>query len=230
MEVAGLIELILARRLQTRREVPRAIQLARAVESGRAVSPIPTHGLADHLASMSAVLDERQAWEEQVLFPMLIGDGSPRRAILTRRMLAQHDVTAAQLECLRRLANGFAVPPGSGEAWWTLMRACRKLDCDLREHMRLEARLGAAFPYDLSSGVATAGGALAATSHARRPGEAAAGPRARRRSRSVGPPIGTAGGACGGLDRLRLGLARSARSRSPTPAASSVPTEAPRPN
>ena len=62
------------------------------------------------------------------------------------------------------------------------------------------------------------------------PGEAAAGPRARRRSRSVGPPIGTAGGACGGLDRLRLGLARFARSRSPTPAASSVPTEAPRPN
>jgi hypothetical protein len=213
-DVAGLIELITIRRHETLRGFSPAVRLAWAA------GPARGHALADHLASMATDLEGRKQWSEQVLFPILLGDETPRAALLVGRALAQHAVAAAQIDRMHALASGYAVPLGSGETWWSLMCACRKLDCELRAQMRLEARLGAAFPLKGSSGKPA--------------------PSARRRTAQGVLDVRTDGDVRrGALPALRLDPGRPAASRAknptpipPTPARRASPalTQAPRLN
>jgi hypothetical protein len=192
VDVAGLIELITIRRHETLRGFAPAIRLAWAA------GPARGHALADHLASMATDLVDRQRWSEQVLFPILLGDETPRGALLVGRALAQQAIAAAQIDRMQALASGYAVPPGSGETWWSLMGGCRKLDCELRAQMRLEARLGAAFPLKGS------------------PGEGA--PKSRRRVAETLLEVKASGEARrGGLAPLGLAPGRPAARRRQTP-------------
>lgn len=138
-DVAGLIELILTRYHEThRREFPEAIRLARKVEAVHAADAVCPRGLADHLAFMADDLESHQQREEQVLFPMILNGGGPMVRFPIGRMMAEHKDVDEQLARLRTLTHDYAAPDGACETWRALMRACRKLDCDLTEHMRLE--------------------------------------------------------------------------------------------
>lgn len=139
LDVPGLIELILTRYHEThRREFPEAIRLARKVEAVHAADPECPRGLADHLAFMADDLESHQQREELVLFPMMLNGGSPMIRMPISRMMAEHLDVEDQLTRLRALTHDHAAPPGACHTWQALARACRKLDADLREHMRLE--------------------------------------------------------------------------------------------
>ncbi len=138
-DLAGLIHLILTRyHAVHRREFPEAIRLAQKVEAVHADAPDCPHGLACHLAFMADDLEGHQQREEAVLFPMILGGGSAMIRFPIQRMMAEHADVEEQILQLRRLTRDYAVPPGACGTWQALMRACRKLDCDLQEHMRLE--------------------------------------------------------------------------------------------
>ncbi|HEY0649335.1 hemerythrin domain-containing protein [Phenylobacterium sp.] len=138
-DVVGLIELILTRYHQThRREFPEAIRLARKVEAVHAADPRCPRGLADHLALMADDLEGHQQREEQVLFPMILNGGGPMIRFPIGRMMVEHADVDEQLARLRTLTHDYAAPDRACETWRALVRACRKLDCDLTEHMRLE--------------------------------------------------------------------------------------------
>ncbi|MBX3485862.1 hemerythrin domain-containing protein [Phenylobacterium sp.] len=146
-DIAGLIELIQVRYHDThRREFPEAIRLARKVEAVHAADPGCPKGLADLLALMLDDLESHQRREEQVLFPMLAAGGGPMVRFPIARMMAEHVDVDGQLASLRAITHDFAEPEAACDAWRELMRLCRKLDADLREHMRLEnEQLFAAF-------------------------------------------------------------------------------------
>lgn len=138
-DVEGLIHLILTRYHDVhRREFPVAIRLARKVEAIHADDPDCPRGLADHLAQMADELESHQHREEEVLFPMILGGGSPMIRFPVRRMMHEHVEVEEQLRLLRRLLRSYEIRPGACGTWRALVAACRKLDCDLREHMRLE--------------------------------------------------------------------------------------------
>lgn len=121
-----------------RREFPDAIEAARRVEAvhdGHADCP---HGLADLLAAMFEELESHQQKEERMLFPMMRAGGRKMTGLPIRRMLLEHDEVARRLEQLARLTADFSPPPDACSTWRALYTACRKLDADLREHMRLE--------------------------------------------------------------------------------------------
>jgi len=138
-EAGALIELIQTRYHDThRREFPEAIALARKVEAVHVAEPECPRGLADLLALMLDDLESHQQREEQVLFPMLRAGGSPMVRFPIARMMAEHLDVEEQLIRLRTLTHDFASPPGACDTWRALTQLCRKLDADLREHMRLE--------------------------------------------------------------------------------------------
>jgi regulator of cell morphogenesis and NO signaling len=138
-DVAGLIDLIVTRYHDVhRREFPAASRLARKVEAVHADTPDCPHGLADHLAMMADELESHQQREEEVLFPMILGGNNPMIRFPVRRMLEEHVDVEEQLRVMRGLLRGYEIGPDACGTWRTLVGACRKLDCDLREHMRLE--------------------------------------------------------------------------------------------
>lgn len=138
-EVGSLIELIQTRYHDThRREFPEAIALARKVEAVHVAEPECPRGLADLLALMLDDLEGHQRREEQVLFPMLLAGGNPMVRFPIARMMAEHLDVEEQLIRLRTLTHDFANPLGACATWRALNQLCRKLDADLREHMRLE--------------------------------------------------------------------------------------------
>lgn len=139
LDAPGLIELILTRYHAVHRaEFPEAIRLARKVEAVHVDDPECPRGLADHLAFMADDLEGHQQREEQVLFPMILNGGSPMIRFPIGRMMAEHAEVEAQLLRLRALTHDHTAPPGACHTWQALVRACRKIDADLREHMRLE--------------------------------------------------------------------------------------------
>lgn len=127
-ETEPLIQLIRTRYHEThRREFPQAIEWAFKLDE---------HELANHLAFMLEDLDNHQQREEQVLFPMLLAGGGPMAKFPIGRMMAEHEAVEDQLVRLRELAD--ALRPDAGVEWEETVKLCRKLDSDLREHMRLE--------------------------------------------------------------------------------------------
>jgi regulator of cell morphogenesis and NO signaling len=135
----GLIAHIVERYHDVHRaEFPEAIRLARKVEMVHVGSPNVPRGLADHLAMMFDDLEAHQMREERMLFPTLLqgGCGVVRHPI--RRMMAEHEDVHRQLDALRAITRGYAAPDDACRSWRALYAACRKLDEDLVEHMRLE--------------------------------------------------------------------------------------------
>lgn len=137
--IAGLIEHILERYHEThRREFPKAIDLARTVERVHAADPACPRGLADHLAIMSDDLEGHQRKEENILFPTMLAGSCGVLRFPISRMMSEHDDVYEQLARLETLTKDFTPPQGACQTWRALSQACRKLDRDLREHMRLE--------------------------------------------------------------------------------------------
>ena len=113
-DVKALIDLILTRYHEThRREFPEAIALARKVEAVHAGDADCPRGLADHLAFMADDLESHQQREEQVLFPMILGGGSPMIRFPIGRMMAEHADVDEQLVRLRVLASASLAESGT---------------------------------------------------------------------------------------------------------------------
>ena len=137
--VAKLIEHILERYHEThRREFPPAIELARTVERVHAGDADCPRGLADHLAIMADDLEGHQRKEENILFPTMLAGSCGVLRFPISRMMAEHDEVYEQLAHLAALTRDFTAPQEACGTWRALCQACKKLDRDLREHMRLE--------------------------------------------------------------------------------------------
>ena len=134
-----LIKHILERYHEThRREFPEAIALARTAERVHAGDPDRPRGLADHLAVMADDLEGHQLKEETILFPTMLAGSCGVLRFPISRMMAEHDDVYEQLDRLAALTRDFTPPQDACQTWRALSLACRKLDRDLREHMRLE--------------------------------------------------------------------------------------------
>jgi len=121
-----------------RREFPEAIRLARTVEAVHAGARGAPQGLADHLAAMFEALEAHQQREERALFPAMGNGGCAAVRFPIARMMAEHRDVEDQLVRLRALTRNHTAPTDACRAWKALADACRKLDEDLVEHMRLE--------------------------------------------------------------------------------------------
>lgn len=121
-----------------RREFPQAIALARRVEEVHRDRTDCPRGLADHLAAMFEELESHQQKEERMLFPMMRMGGPRMVGLPIPRMMLEHEAQVVQLDRLAELTGGFTPPDQACGTWQGLYQACRKLDDDLREHMRLE--------------------------------------------------------------------------------------------
>lgn len=121
-----------------RREFPAAIRLARAVEAVHADVAEAPLGLAEHLEMMFEALEAHQQREERALFPAMRNGGCAAARYPIARMMAEHRDVEDELVRLRALTRGHTAPEGACSAWRALVEACRKLDEDLVEHMRIE--------------------------------------------------------------------------------------------
>jgi regulator of cell morphogenesis and NO signaling len=138
-DTPALIAHILERYHEThRREFPHAIRLARKVEAVHAHHPDCPHGLADHLAFMADDLEAHQQKEEIVLFPLLVRGGGPLVRFPIQKMTSEHRDVHEQLAVLAALTHDFTPPQGCCGSWRELYEATRKLDADLKAHMKLE--------------------------------------------------------------------------------------------
>lgn len=138
-DVATLVAHIVERFHEAHRaEFPDAIRLARKVEAVHADHSAAPLGLADHLSMMFDDLEAHQQREERVLFPTLLQGGCAVVVHPIRRMMTEHEDVYRQLETLRTLTSGYKAPDEACRTWRALYAACRKLDEDLVEHMRLE--------------------------------------------------------------------------------------------
>lgn len=138
-DVGDLIEDIVTRFHEVhRRDFPDAIRLARRLErlyEGEAQAP---PRVADQLATMFDELEAHQQREERVLFPAMLTGGCAAIQVPVRRMMAEHDDVDVQLATLEDRLGGYVAPPDAPPTWIELVALCRKIDRDLREHMRIE--------------------------------------------------------------------------------------------
>lgn len=138
-QVAALIDHILTRYHQVHMEdFPQAIALARKVEAVHVADAECPDGLADHLALMADELAGHQRKEETALFPMMRHGGGPMVRIAIARMQAEHRDVVEQLTRLAVITKDFTPPQEACRTWRALDQLCRKIDRELREHMRLE--------------------------------------------------------------------------------------------
>lgn len=136
---SALIDHILTRfHAVHRRELPQLCALARRVESTHAAHPQCPDGLAKHLTSMLAELENHMEREEQVLFPTLLAKGGGCAPFAMRKMRLEHDDHQAHLAELEALTHDFAPPPDACGSWRALYRGCQKLSQDLRRHIAIE--------------------------------------------------------------------------------------------
>ncbi len=138
-QAGALIDHILTRYHQVHMEdFPQAIALARKVEAVHVADAECPHGLADHLALMADELAGHQRKEEMALFPMMRQGGGPMVRIAIARMQAEHRDVVDQLTRLAVITKDFTPPQEACRTWRALDQLCRKIDRELREHMRLE--------------------------------------------------------------------------------------------
>lgn len=138
-QAGALIDHILTRYHQVHMEdFPQAIALARKVEAVHLADAECPDGLADHLALMADELAGHQRKEETALFPMMRQGGGPMVRIAIARMQAEHRDVVDQLTRLAVITKDFTPPQEACRTWRALNQLCRKIDRELREHMRLE--------------------------------------------------------------------------------------------
>lgn len=138
-QAGALIDHILTRYHQVHMDdFPQAIALARKVETVHVADAECPDGLADHLALMADELAGHQRKEETALFPMMRQGGGPMVRVAIARMQAEHRDVVEQLTRLAVITKDFTPPQEACRTWRALNQLCRKIDRELREHMRLE--------------------------------------------------------------------------------------------
>lgn len=121
-----------------RAEIPRLVAMAEKVERVHADKPGCPTGLAQHLATMLASLDDHMNKEEQVLFPMILAGRGRMASMPISCMEDEHRDHGLNLDRLRALTDGYAPPEHACTTWRALYLGCEQLERDLMEHISLE--------------------------------------------------------------------------------------------
>ncbi|MGE0224164.1 MAG: iron-sulfur cluster repair di-iron protein [Acetobacteraceae bacterium] len=121
-----------------RRDLPELLRLARRVEAVHRAHPAVPHGLALHLETMAAALEDHMRKEEAVLFPLMRRGGHPGIVAPIRAMLIEHEDHGVHLRELERLTGNFAVPEGACPTWRALYAGIDAFTADLLEHIHTE--------------------------------------------------------------------------------------------
>jgi regulator of cell morphogenesis and NO signaling len=138
-ETGALVQDIISRFHEVhRRDFPEAIRFARQVEQTGSLGPPGAPSVADHLAMMFDDLEAHQQREERVLFPAMLSGGCAAIQVPVRRMMTEHEDVEAQLATLKTMLGGYVAPAKSSISRIMLVAYARKIDQDLREHMRIE--------------------------------------------------------------------------------------------
>ncbi len=138
----AMIDHILVRYHAVHREqLPELIRMARRVEAVHRESPDVPHGLAEHLETMEAELLDHMDKEEQVLFPMLQGDGQSLASGPIHVLREEHTGHGQMLERLMALTDDATPPTGACNTWRALYAGIAQLSDDLINHIHLENNL-----------------------------------------------------------------------------------------
>lgn len=121
-----------------RDELPELVALAERVESRHGTKPSCPHGLAAHLIATAEHAFEHMMKEEQVLFPLLLGDGAALASGPIRQMEVEHDDHAANLAHTRALTDALTPPAEACPTWRALYVRLEALEAELMEHIHLE--------------------------------------------------------------------------------------------
>lgn len=121
-----------------REQLPTLAALAAKVETVHAGAAGVPAGLAVLLERMTAGMEAHMRKEEAILFPAIRAGGHPGLRHPIAVMRADHAGHDADLERIRALTDGPALPAGACRTWTRLYEALDEFIADLTEHMRLE--------------------------------------------------------------------------------------------
>ncbi|HUM11403.1 MAG TPA: iron-sulfur cluster repair protein YtfE [Myxococcaceae bacterium] len=121
-----------------RPELGRLLALARRVERVHAGKPGCPVGLAAHLETVRAFVEEHLAKEEQVLFPLFLAGRGRQASMPVQVMLREHEEHGDALRRIRELTNDLRLPPEACATWRELYRSLGALAVELMEHIHLE--------------------------------------------------------------------------------------------
>jgi len=121
-----------------REQLPDLAALAARVEMVHAGAEGVPAGLADILNRMIGEMEVHMKKEELILFPAIRAGGHPGLEHPIAVMRADHDGHDADLERIRALTGGPALPEGACRTWTRLYEGLDEFIADLTEHMRLE--------------------------------------------------------------------------------------------
>lgn len=121
-----------------RQELPRLLELAGKVERVHAAHPKRPGGLAEHLRTVAAELEQHMQKEEQILFPMLRAGHGGHAAGPIQVMESEHQDHGKNLARLRQLAHDFRAPADGCATWRALYLGLEEFERDLMQHIHLE--------------------------------------------------------------------------------------------
>jgi regulator of cell morphogenesis and NO signaling len=135
----------------TKQELARLEKLLDKVCSRHGENHIELFALRSAFQHLKQDLIPHMLKEEQVLFPYIARMEeavSEQRAVPppffvtvqnpVRMMTAEHDMAGDLLSEMRRLANGYALPPDACISFQTLYQALQEFEADLHQHIHLE--------------------------------------------------------------------------------------------
>ncbi|MFY9894063.1 MAG: iron-sulfur cluster repair protein YtfE [Xanthobacteraceae bacterium] len=121
-----------------RRELPELRRLAQRVEQVHADHPAVPKGLADVLARIQDELESHMQKEEQILFPLMLGGGSPMIVHPIAMMRHEHDEAGEDLKAVSELTGDMTLPAEACNTWRALYAGLAKFAEDLTEHIHVE--------------------------------------------------------------------------------------------
>ena len=137
-----------------RRELDAIEQLLQDVVRAHGEAHPELRRIQSLFARMGNDLKQHLVKEEQTLFPMIArmeeahvrSQALPKLSFGTianpiRMMVLEHDTGNKELDEIRRLSSGYAVPPDGSESYHTLYQKLREFEEDMQRHVHLEDRL-----------------------------------------------------------------------------------------
>jgi len=114
------------------------LAIARRVENRHGDKPECPRGLAARLERGALELSDHLQKEETILFPSVRRGMTDELSGPVSVMRHEHDIHAAFLEDLRKLAHDFTPPPGACNSWRALYLGLAELEKEIHEHVLVE--------------------------------------------------------------------------------------------
>jgi len=121
-----------------REQLPQLAEMAGKVEAVHAGAQGVPAGLSALLIRMMSQMEAHMNKEEAILFPAIRAGGGPGLEHPIAVMRADHDSHDEDLDEIRGITGGPALPEGACRTWTRLYEGLDEFIADLTEHMRLE--------------------------------------------------------------------------------------------